>query len=165
MGEFVFRLPDVGEGLAEAELVQWSVAVGDEVEEDSIIAAVMTDKATVDIPSPVSGRVLWLGGDVGDILPIGADLIRFEVSGEGNEAASATNGAQEDVTSPAAAPPALRADGDRDPGADNVAPEPESEPDPEPVKPATAKSAPPVPKRAPGSKPLAAPSVRRRAPG
>ncbi|MGB7183119.1 MAG: biotin/lipoyl-containing protein, partial [Burkholderiaceae bacterium] len=81
MGEFVFRLPDVGEGLAEAELVQWQVAVGDTVTEDDVIAAVMTDKATVEIPTPVSGKVLWLGGEVGDVLAIGADLIRFEVHG------------------------------------------------------------------------------------
>ena len=61
MAEHVVRLPDVGEGVAEAELVEWHVKVGDLVREDALLGAVMTDKATVEIPSPVEGEVLWLG--------------------------------------------------------------------------------------------------------
>ena len=66
MGEHVIKLPDVGEGVAEAELVEWHVKVGDLVREDALLAAVMTDKATVEIPSPVDGEVLWLGAEIGD---------------------------------------------------------------------------------------------------
>ncbi|HEY9567822.1 MAG TPA: biotin/lipoyl-containing protein, partial [Thalassobaculum sp.] len=88
MGEYVIKLPDVGEGVAEAELVEWNVAVGDVVREDTILASVMTDKAAVEIPSPVDGTVIWLGGAVGDTLPVGAPLLRLEVSGDGNAAAA-----------------------------------------------------------------------------
>ena len=68
MGTFTIKLPDVGEGVAEAELVEWHVKVGDVVREDAVLAAVMTDKATVDIPSPVDGTVDWMGGEVGETL-------------------------------------------------------------------------------------------------
>lgn len=81
MAERVIRLPDVGEGVAEAELVEWHVKVGDLVREDAVLAAVMTDKATVEIPSPVEGRIVWLGAEVGDVVAVGSDLVRLEVSG------------------------------------------------------------------------------------
>jgi 2-oxoisovalerate dehydrogenase E2 component (dihydrolipoyl transacylase) len=84
MAEQVIRLPDVGEGVAEAELVEWHVKVGDLVREDAILAAVMTDKATVEIPSPVDGEILWLGAEIGDVVAVGADLVRLRVSGEKN---------------------------------------------------------------------------------
>lgn len=84
MGTHVIKLPDVGEGVAEAELVEWNVEVGDVVAEDDIIGAVMTDKATVEIPSPVQGTISWLGADIGDTVIVGADLIKLEVIGEGN---------------------------------------------------------------------------------
>jgi 2-oxoisovalerate dehydrogenase E2 component (dihydrolipoyl transacylase) len=84
MGEYVIKLPDVGEGVAEAELVEWHVKVGDPVREDMVLAAVMTDKATVEIPSPVDGKVLWLGAEVGDTVAIGSPVVRLEVAGEGN---------------------------------------------------------------------------------
>ena len=70
MGEFIIKMPDVGEGVAEAELVEWHVKPGDPVREDMVLAAVMTDKATVEIPSPVEGTVLWLGAEVGDTVAI-----------------------------------------------------------------------------------------------
>lgn len=89
MGRFVFKLPDVGEGTAEAELVQWHVAVGDTVSEDQIVAEVMTDKATVEITSPVDGKVTALHGEVGGMLPVRGALVEFEVAGEGNAAAEA----------------------------------------------------------------------------
>src|ERR1700675_1120394 len=75
MGEFTTRLPDVGEGVAEAELVEWQVKIGDLVREDTILGAVMTDKATVEIPSPVEGEVVWLAGEVGDIIAIAPDFV------------------------------------------------------------------------------------------
>src|SRR5690606_33196395 len=80
--ELIIRLPDVGEGVAEAELVEWHGAVGDPVREDAVLAAVMTDKARVEIPSPAGGKVLWLGAEVGDRIPVGAPLIRLEVAGD-----------------------------------------------------------------------------------
>lgn len=74
----IVKLPDVGEGVAEAEIVEWHVAEGDLVAEDQTIAAVMTDKATVEIPSPVSGKVVELGGEVGDLLAVGSKLVAIE---------------------------------------------------------------------------------------
>jgi 2-oxoisovalerate dehydrogenase E2 component (dihydrolipoyl transacylase) len=82
MAERVIRLPDVGEGVAEAELVEWHVKVGDLIREDAVLAAVMTDKATVEIPSPVDGEILWLGAEIGDLVAVGSDLVRLRVSGE-----------------------------------------------------------------------------------
>jgi 2-oxoisovalerate dehydrogenase E2 component (dihydrolipoyl transacylase) len=83
MGEHVVKLPDVGEGVAEAELVEWHVKVGDLVREDTVLAAVMTDKATVEIPSPVDGEILWLGAEIGETIAVGSPLIRLKVEGEG----------------------------------------------------------------------------------
>ncbi|MDZ4364854.1 biotin/lipoyl-containing protein, partial [Brevundimonas sp.] len=88
MGRFVFKLPDVGEGTAEAELVAWHVAVGDAVEEDQLLAEIMTDKATVELTSPVSGRVTALHGEPGVMSPVGSALVEFEVEGAGNAPAS-----------------------------------------------------------------------------
>jgi 2-oxoisovalerate dehydrogenase E2 component (dihydrolipoyl transacylase) len=82
MAECTVKLPDVGEGIAEAELVEWHVKVGDIVREDAPLGAVMTDKATVEIPSPVDGEVVWLAGQVGEVLAIGSDFVRLKVSGE-----------------------------------------------------------------------------------
>jgi 2-oxoisovalerate dehydrogenase E2 component (dihydrolipoyl transacylase) len=88
MGEFTIKMPDVGEGVAEAELVEWHVKPGDPIREDMVLAAVMTDKATVEIPSPVTGTVLWLGAEIGDIVAVKAPLVRIEVAGEGGEASA-----------------------------------------------------------------------------
>jgi len=84
MGIHVIKMPDIGEGIAEVELVAWNVKVGDDVVEDMNLADVMTDKATVEIPSPVRGKVLSLGGQVGEVMAVGAELIRIEVEGAGN---------------------------------------------------------------------------------
>ncbi|EKF18843.1 biotin/lipoyl-containing protein, partial [Nitratireductor pacificus] len=105
MGIHAIRLPDVGEGIAEAELTEWHVKPGDSVREDDILATVMTDKAAVEVPSPVDGTVIDLGGETGDMMAIGAVLIRLEVEGAGNVAEDA-------------APP----------------PEPKPEPEPEPER-------------------------------
>ncbi|WP_378948017.1 dihydrolipoamide acetyltransferase family protein [Mesorhizobium sp. ANAO-SY3R2] len=89
MGEHVIKLPDVGEGVAEAELVEWHVKVGDLVREDAVLAAVMTDKATVEIPSPVDGEVSWLGAEIGEVVAVGSPIVRITVAGEGGVAAGA----------------------------------------------------------------------------
>ncbi|MGR9180134.1 dihydrolipoamide acetyltransferase family protein (plasmid) [Rhizobium leguminosarum] len=86
MGEFIIKMPDVGEGVAEAEIVEWHVKTGDPVREDMVIAAVMTDKATVEIPSPVNGIVIWLAGEVGDRIAVKAPLVRIETAGDVGEA-------------------------------------------------------------------------------
>jgi len=86
MAKFTFNMPDVGEGVAEAEVVEWHVKVGDRVEEDQHLVDVMTDKATIDIESPVSGVVTQLAGEVGDTIAIGAMLLVIETEGEVSEA-------------------------------------------------------------------------------
>ncbi|VAV93903.1 Dihydrolipoamide acyltransferase component of branched-chain alpha-keto acid dehydrogenase complex, partial [hydrothermal vent metagenome] len=155
MGEHIIKLPDVGEGVAEAELVEWMAAIGANVREDEVLAAVMTDKATVEIPSPVEGKVIWQAAKVGDILAVGSPLIRLEVDGPGN----VKPGEVVEAAPPAAAP---------------VKAKPKSAEAPKPAaKPATngaAKpanvSAGPSPSGAPraeGDKPLASPAVRKRA--
>lgn len=83
MARFTFRLPDIGEGIAEAEIVAWHIKVGDRVEEDQQIADMMTDKATVEMESPVSGVVVELAGEVGDQVAIGSALVVFEVEDDG----------------------------------------------------------------------------------
>ena len=84
MGIYVIRVPDIGEGIAEVELVAWHVKPGDAVVEDQHLADVMTDKATVEVPAHTHGKVLALGGAVGQVLAVGAELVRLEVEGEGN---------------------------------------------------------------------------------
>src|ERR1700722_2575556 len=84
MGVHVIKMPDIGEGIAEVELGAWHVEVGQMVKEDGPLADVMTDKAAVEIPSPVAGKVIALGGKVGEVLAVGSELIRLEVEGEGN---------------------------------------------------------------------------------
>lgn len=143
MGIRTIKMPDIGEGIAEAELVEWLVAPGDLIAEDQPLAAVMTDKATVEIPATFGGKVVELGGEVGKVIAIGAALIRIEVEGEGDGAEPAPK------TEPAKAePPAPAAP---------VAPAP-------PPKPAAAPPA--ATARAPrpeGEAPLASPAVRARA--
>lgn len=84
MGTHVIKMPDIGEGIAQVELVEWFVKVGDLIAEDQVVADVMTDKATVEIPSPVSGKVMALGGQPGEVMSVGSELIRIEVEGNGN---------------------------------------------------------------------------------
>lgn len=104
MANFTFKMPDVGEGVAEAEVVEWHVKVGDRVEEDQHLVDVMTDKATIDIESPVAGVVTALAGEVGDTIAIGSMLLVIEVEGEGEataEEAEAAAGQIEDDMSDA----------------------------------------------------------------
>ena len=100
MARFTFKLPDIGEGISEAEIVAWHVAVGDSVAEDQQIADMMTDKATVEMESPVSGKVVELAGEVGDQIAIGAMLVVIETEAAvtGNEVQAAPpNAAQEEA--------------------------------------------------------------------
>jgi 2-oxoisovalerate dehydrogenase E2 component (dihydrolipoyl transacylase) len=148
MGIHVIKMPDIGEGIAEVEIVEWRVKPGDDVAEDQILADVMTDKATVEIPSPVHGKVMELGGTVGQTLPVGAPLIRLAVDGAGNASADAPALAAA-VTADTAAP-------------ERLAPHPASAP-PSPPAPQREPSPPAPTLRGAGEKPLAAPAVRQRA--
>jgi 2-oxoisovalerate dehydrogenase E2 component (dihydrolipoyl transacylase) len=107
MGVHVIKMPDIGEGIAEAEVAAWHVKPGDTVTRDQALADVMTDKATVEIPSPVAGRVLALGGEVGQTLAVGTELIRIEAPGEGKEAAGPV--ARREAARPAAVSPVRKA--------------------------------------------------------
>src|SRR5512138_4021793 len=95
MGTYEFKLPDIGEGIAEAEIVAWHVKVGDTVAEDQQLADMMTDKATVEMESPVAGKVLELAGEVGDQVPIGSVLAVIETAGADREAETAEDSEDE----------------------------------------------------------------------
>ena len=104
MSRYVFKLPDLGEGTVEAEIVSWRVKPGDSVSEDDVIVEVMTEKAAVEVPSPVSGRVLSTTGAPGDMVPVGAELIVLETQTEAGVRAAVTAAAS--AAPPAAASPA-----------------------------------------------------------
>src|SRR5947199_2975764 len=89
MGRYVVKVPDIGEGMTEAEIVAWHVAPGQAIQEEDPLVDVMTDKATVELPAPVSGTVVSIQGTVGDKRPVGSELVVLEVVGEGNVAAAA----------------------------------------------------------------------------
>jgi len=158
MGTYTVKLPDVGEGVAEAELVEWHVETGKIVQEDDVLAVVMTDKAAVEIPSPVAGPVTWLGAEIGQVVAVGSPIVRIEVEGEGNTAA------EPEPAPEAETPP-------DDTGDQAAAPKPEKKSPPEPdaagtpaaPKPAKAGPQPAGPVRGEHDRPVAAPSVRRRA--
>src|ERR1700741_414986 len=95
MARYEFKLPDIGEGIAEAEIVAWHVKVGDTIAEDQQIADMMTDKATVEMESPVAGKVLELAGDVGDQVPIGSVLAVIETEGADRSAERAEDSQDE----------------------------------------------------------------------
>jgi len=143
MTTFRMRLPDVGEGVAEAEIVSWLVEVGDEVTPDSSLAEVLTDKATVEVSSPVTGVVTALHGEPGDVVAVGSDLVEIDTGGD---AAEATTEAVVEVVAEAA------------PSNDGAA-----EPEPVPATALSPETASPEPASAPGDRPLAAPAVRARA--
>ncbi|QKG65458.1 2-oxo acid dehydrogenase subunit E2 [Pseudomonas sp. B14-6] len=104
MGTHVIKMPDIGEGIAEVELSVWHVKVGDMVVEDQVLADVMTDKAMVDIPSPVHGKVIALGGQPGEVMAVGSILISIEVEGAGNVKESARPAAPAVKEAPVATP-------------------------------------------------------------
>ena len=126
MGNFVFKLPDIGEGVVEGEVVQWHVSVGDSVSEDDPIVDVMTDKATVTIPSPVSGVISSLSGDVGDMIAVGSSLMEIDSEGEGGAPAAEDTEEQEPVSDPdpPKAPEPAPAPKAREPAPAPKAPEP-----------------------------------------
>jgi 2-oxoisovalerate dehydrogenase E2 component (dihydrolipoyl transacylase) len=103
MSRFVFKMPDLGEGTVSAEVVEWKVKVGDTVTEDQIIAEVMTDKAAVEIPAPVAGRVVSITGQPGDMVAVGSELIAFEMAADA-PAATAPAPVADPVPALAAAP-------------------------------------------------------------
>lgn len=157
MGEYVIKLPDVGEGVAEAELVEWNVKVGDLVREDMVLAAVMTDKATVEIPSPVDGEIIWLGGEIGEVIPIGSPIIRLKIDGEGHAPAAAEPSKPAKAEAPAPdEKPAEAAKSESKPATAAAKPQETVKPA---AKPVFNTSAP----RSEGEKPLASPAVRQRA--
>ena len=164
MGIYVIRVPDIGEGIAEVELVAWHVALGESVKEDQPVADVMTDKASVEIPCHVHGKVIALGAAVGQMISVGAELIRLEVEGEGNLKEDA---APAQATAPAtqiAAAPEEKSKQSDTKASENIAipavqaPKQTSFPAARP-----AARAPVAQARKEGERPLAAPSVRRRA--
>jgi len=104
MGTHIIKMPDIGEGIAEVELSVWHVKVGDMVVEDQVLADVMTDKAMVDIPSPVHGKVIALGGVPGEVMAVGSELIRIEVEGAGNFKESASVAKSESEPAPVVQP-------------------------------------------------------------
>ncbi len=95
MGISTIILPDVGEGIAEAELTEWTIKIGDVVKEDDVLAVVMTDKASIEIPSAQDGTVTWLAGEVGDTIAIGAPLVKLDVQGKGDKGDVAQDAAPE----------------------------------------------------------------------
>jgi 2-oxoisovalerate dehydrogenase E2 component (dihydrolipoyl transacylase) len=162
MARYSFRLPDIGEGIAEAEIVAWHVKIGERVEEDAQLADMMTDKATVEMESPVSGIVVELAGEVGDLIPIGSTLAVIETDGDGEvEAPPADTPVEEDIVA-------------ETPGAEEVSVVEGAAPTPQPVRPEPAEgpSLPSEEKSGPstssgqadhGTKVLASPAVRARA--
>ena len=164
MGIYVIRVPDIGEGIAEVELVAWHVALGESVKEDQPVADVMTDKASVEIPCHVHGKVIALGAAVGQMISVGAELIRLEVEGEGNLKDDAAPAASAATATQIAAAPAEKSKQSDTKASENIAipavqaPKQASAPVARP-----AARAPVAQARKEGERPLASPSVRRRA--
>ncbi len=174
MGTYVIKMPDIGEGIAEVELVAWHVKPGDTVAEEQPLADVMTDKANVEIPSSVAGKVIALTGKPGDVIAVGAEIIRLEVEGKGN--------VKDDAPVPGS--PALKDDITASPPSSSPRTPPPSSSPPTPPPSSSLRTPPPsssprTPQRgngpgpnhpelrivsnAPAERPLASPAVRRRA--
>ncbi|HEV7256489.1 MAG TPA: dihydrolipoamide acetyltransferase family protein [Bosea sp. (in: a-proteobacteria)] len=169
MAERIIKLPDVGEGIAEAELVEWHVKVGDVIREDDLLAAVMTDKATVEIPAPVDGEVLWIGAEVGDTVAIGSALVKLKVAGGGGETAAESEAGEPEPAAEAPKAESVKPEAPEPAKTSAVKPVDSAEPPramtvPKPVR-AIAAATPqtPAPRRLPGDKPLASPAVRLKA--
>ena len=159
MAKQVIKMPDVGEGVVEAEIVTWHVKVGDMVDEDQDVVDVMTDKATVEIPSPVSGNVVSISGEAGELIPVGSEIIVVETDADAEtdsekpaEESTAAQDTKDVASSPADETPTQPpADVTKEPPPEKQAPKPE---------PAKATSSAIAPS---GQKPLASPAVRQRA--
>ncbi|WP_126172662.1 dihydrolipoamide acetyltransferase family protein [Altericroceibacterium xinjiangense] len=165
MARFAFNLPDIGEGIAEAEIVDWHVKVGDRIEEDGRIADMMTDKATVEIESPVSGTIVELAGEVGDRIAIGSPLVVLEVEGElpdeAAEAPAPKAAAVERRIETETSDASDEKDARPQPGGEKTRASPEPAP-PEPVQKTESASAGAEREERP-AKVLASPAVRKRA--
>ena len=160
MGRYVFKLPDVGEGTAEAEIVAWHVAVGQTIEEDAPLVDVMTDKATVEMTSPVAGVVIEIVGAPGDMAVVGSGIVVLEVEGAGNATAlpspSKGEGPGMGANAPSVPEKAIEAE--------TTKPQPAAQPPlsrPLPLQ--GGEEGAKLPNRPEGEKPLASPAVRRRA--
>ncbi|MDP9140650.1 MAG: E3 binding domain-containing protein, partial [Pseudomonadota bacterium] len=157
MGRYVFKLSDVGEGIAECEIATWRVKVGDVVAEDQPLVDMLTEKAAVELPSPVAGKIVELCGEAGDMVAVGGPLVILEVEGAGNAKAE---------SAPAPKPAAAVAE---KPKTEASKPAPAVEAASKPQTPAPAppqravQSAAPAVTRKPGDKPIAPPAVRQRA--
>ncbi len=165
MGIHVIRMPDIGEGIAEVELVAWHVKPGDAVVEEQSLADVMTDKANVEIPSPVHGKVLAIAGKPGDIVAVGSELIRIEVEGAGNVKGEAAAGIPPSPSREgrAISPSPLgegRGEGQSQPA---LHPSPASSPSPPPSPSGEGEHRSAGAPRARGDKPIASPAVRQHA--
>jgi len=168
MGIHVIKMPDIGEGIAEVELVAWHVQPGQTIAEDQPLADVMTDKAAVEIPSPVAGKVLELGGRIGEMMAVGSELIRLEVEGDGNlkpGAKARDAGAEpEPAPRPAADAPAKSSSTTELSKAHTSTKTRQHAADRAPAEPRRAEhAAQPRAALAPGERPLASPAVRQRA--
>jgi 2-oxoisovalerate dehydrogenase E2 component (dihydrolipoyl transacylase) len=169
MGRYVFKLPDVGEGTAEAEIVAWHVKVGEHIKADQNLVDVMTDKATVEMTSPVSGQVISLHGEPGEKAVVGAPLVELEIEGAGNKA-EAKPAKTEAPKTVSPLPPrgrgseqAQRASGE---GVSTPAPSAPVSPPPHPSplpRGGRGETMPAIATRAAGEAPLASPAVRKRA--
>ncbi|HEX3672747.1 MAG TPA: dihydrolipoamide acetyltransferase family protein [Rhizomicrobium sp.] len=146
MGRYIFKLPDVGEGTAEAEIVAWHVKVGATIEEDQNLVDVMTDKATVEMTSPVTGVVVALHGEPGEMAAVGSALVELEVEGAGNVKASAAPAAKAEAPKPA-----------------KIDAKPEPKPASKPAERVHSEAPRAFAAHTPGEKPLASPAVRARA--
>jgi len=156
MARYEFKLPDIGEGIAEAEIVAWHVKLGDEIAEDQQIADMMTDKATVEMESPVAGKVIELAGEVGDQIPIGSVLAVIETEGADRAAEPVADSEDERPLADGAVEPT--------PEQADELPVVAIEEAPEPAKPAPApRVEPEVAKKEPSTHVLASPAVRARA--
>ncbi|MEH6685439.1 MAG: dihydrolipoamide acetyltransferase family protein [Qipengyuania sp.] len=162
MAKFTFNMPDIGEGIAEAEIVQWHKQVGDRISEDEEFVDMMTDKATVPMESPVNGKILEIAGGEGDMVSIGSMLVVIEVEGEVpedvvEEAAAATEAAPPSAPAPKDEAVEERIEvenSDASDADDALAADPQPEPLPAPT---------PAPEPAQHAKVLATPAVRKRA--
>ena len=162
MAKFTFNMPDIGEGIAEAEIVQWHKQVGDQISEDEEFVDMMTDKATVPMESPVNGKILEIAGGEGDMVSIGSMLVVIEVEGEvPDDVAEESQAAAEAAPAPAPAPKAEPVEerievetSDASDADDALAADPDPAPQPEPR---------PAPEPSAQAKVLATPAVRKRA--
>jgi len=123
MGLYHFRLPAIGEGITEAEIVAWHIQLGDRVKEDQCLVEVMTDKATVEMTSPIDGKVIAVHGTIGEMLAVGSVLFELEVAGEGNVSVDPITSpvAPQPISLPSAAPKPTPAIANRNTGEASLA--------------------------------------------